>query len=299
MKVLVTGATGYIGGRLVPRLLANGHQLRVLVRDPSRIVGRPWTERVEVVAGDLRRPESLGPAFEEVEAAYYLVHSMTDSQDFGAVEATCARNFAQAARGLDLCIYLGGLIPTVDSVSEHLCSRARVGEILRASLPTTEFRAGPIIGSGSASFEMVRYLTERLPIMITPRWVDNPVQPINIRAVLDYLIRALEKDPLGVVDIGAERLTFRAMMEQYAEIRGLRRKIFPVPVLAPRLAALLVGLVTPIPNSLAVPLVQGVVHPVVADTTRAGEVFPDIEPFDYRTACRLAVERTARKMVET
>ncbi len=299
MRVLVTGATGYIGGRLVPRLLERGYQVRVLVRDAARIKGRSWSDQVEVVAGDLLKPESLPAAFQDVEAAYYLVHSMIDSQDFASVEAECARNFAQHASKTDLVVYLGGLLPKAVEVSDHLRSRARVGEILSASVPVTEFRAGPIIGSGSASFEMVRYLTERLPVMITPRWVDNEVQPINIRAVLDYLVAALEKEALGVVDIGAERLTFRTMMEQYAEVRGLKRTIIPVPVLAPKLAALWVGLVTPITNNLAVPLVKGVVHPVVADTERSRDLFPDIIPFDYRTACRLALERTARKMVET
>jgi hypothetical protein len=174
-----------------------------------------------------------------------------------------------------------------------------VGETLRAWVPTTEFRAGPIIGSGSASFEMVRYLTERLPIMVAPRWVLNLVSPIAIRDVLSYLLLALEREPLGVVEIGSAPLSFRAMMETYAEVRGLRRFILPLPVLAPRLAALWVGLVTPIPNRLALPLVEGILHPLLADTRRAQELFPQVDPLPYRTAVELALERIALGEVET
>lgn len=174
-----------------------------------------------------------------------------------------------------------------------------MGEILRANLPATEFRAGPVIGSGSASFEMVRYLTERLPVMVAPRWVLNPVSPIAVRDVLAYLVLALERGPSGVVEIGAEPLSFKAMMETYAEVRGLKRVILPVPVLAPRLAALWVGLVTPIPNRLALPLVEGILHPLVADTARARALFPEVSPIPYRKAVELALERIALGEVET
>jgi len=190
MKILVTGATGYIGGRLVPRLLDRGHSVRVLVRDPGRIAGRPWAGRVEVGAGDLLDAATLEPALAGVDAAYYLVHSMDAGQDFEERDRTAAGNFVEAARktaGIGHLVYLGGLQPAGSNISEHLRSRAEVGEILRAGLPTTELRAGPIIGSGSASFEMVRYLTERLPAMIAPRWILNEVQPIAVRDVLSYL----------------------------------------------------------------------------------------------------------------
>ena len=190
-------------------------------------------------------------------------------------------------------------MPQGEHVSEHLRSRSEVGEILRSYCPTTEFRAGPVIGSGSASFEMVRYLTERLPVMVAPRWILNEVQPIAIRDVLTYMIAALDRGPLGIVDIGGERLTFKRMMEEYAAVRGLHRVIVPVPVLAPGLAARWVGLVTPIPNTLAVPLVQGVVHPVVADTTKAQREFPEIAPIGYRKAVELAIERVDQGAVET
>jgi hypothetical protein len=196
-------------------------------------------------------------------------------------------------------IYLGGLLPEAENVSKHLASRAEVGAILRAGLPTTEFRAGPVVGSGSASFEMVRYLTERLPAMIAPRWILNEVQPIAIRDILSYLALALAREAAGIYNIGASPLTFKGMMQVFAHVRGLRRLIVPVPVLAPRLAALWVGLVTPIPNRLAVPLVEGVVHPVVADTSRARADFPEIEPIAYREAVARALQQTTENAVAT
>jgi len=299
VTVLVTGATGYIGGRLIPRLLERGHAVRVLARDARRVEGRSWRERVEVAEGDLADPASLRPALDGIDTAYYLVHSMTAGKDFAELDRRAARNFVSAAEGVRRVVYLGGLLPTGDDVSEHLASRAEVGEILRAGLPTVELRAGPIIGSGSASFEMVRYLTERLPAMIAPRWVLNEVQPIAVRDILAYLVAALEWPEPGVVEVGADRLTFKRMMEVYAEVRGLRRVIVPVPVFAPRLAARWVGLVTPIGNRLAVPLVEGVVHPVIADVSRARKLAPDIEPLPYRRAVELALERVETESVET
>jgi uncharacterized protein YbjT (DUF2867 family) len=184
MRVLVTGATGYIGGRLVPRLLERGHAVRVLVRDPQRIAGRPWAEGVEAVQGDLLEPAGLAAALAGIDAAYYLVHSMDGRRDFEARDASAARNFVAAGRetGLRLAIYLGGILPAGEAISAHLRSRAEVGEILRAGLPATELRAGPIIGSGSASFEMVRYLTERLPAMIAPRWAGRRSSPSAARS---------------------------------------------------------------------------------------------------------------------
>ena len=299
MKILVTGATGYIGGRVVERLLAAGHDVRVLARDAERARARPWGTRVEVVAGDLMDPPTLQPALRDVEAAYYLVHSMHAGADFEELDRRAAHNFVTAARDqVAQVIYLGGILPVADgarATSNHLASRAEVGRILRDGLPTTEFRAGPIIGSGSASFEMVRYLTERLPAMVAPRWILNPVQPIAVRDVLAYLVEALGRpETHGVIDVGAEPVTFKEMMEIYASVRGLPRFILPVPVLAPRLAARWVGLVTPIPNSLAVPLVEGVVQPVVGDTGRARTLFPHIQPLPYRAA----VERTLARIEE-
>lgn len=298
MKILVTGATGYIGGRLIPRLLEKGHSVRVFVRDARRIEGRKWFEKVEVATGDLENRESIFRAVQGVDAAYFLVHAMNEGGDFAERERAIAENFAVAAKTVEKIIYLGGLLPE-NNVSEHLESRAAVGEILRKDGRTTEFRAGPIIGSGSASFEMVRYLTERIPVMIVPRWVKNEVQPIAVRNVIEYLIAALEREPLGIVDIGADVLPFRGMMETFAEVRGLKRIIIPVPVLTPLLSGLWVGLVTPIPNSLAVPLVKGIINPVLADTNKAEKYFPEIEPMSYREAVALALEKIDEKAVET
>lgn len=298
MKILVTGATGYIGGRLIPKLLEKGYAVRVFVRDPRRLEGRDWSGEVEVFTGDLENREQISRAVKNIDTAYFLVHSMNEGGDFAEREKTIAENFARACQDVEKIIYLGGLLPK-DNVSKHLGSRAAVGEILREGGKTTEFRAGPIIGSGSASFEMVRYLTERIPVMIVPRWVKNEVQPIAVRNVISYLTAALDHEPLGVVDIGADVLPFRGMMETFAEVRGLKRIIVPVPVLTPLLSGLWVGLVTPIPNSLAVPLVKGIINPVLADTAKAEKYFPEIEPMNYCEAVALAISKVNEKAVET
>ncbi|MEE4270561.1 MAG: SDR family oxidoreductase [Thermoanaerobaculales bacterium] len=299
MKVLVTGATGYIGGRLVPGLLEGGHQVRVMVRDPARIAGKPWVDHVEVVRGDIEDPATLGPVVDGIDAAYYLIHLMGSGKDFADRDRRAAQNFVRAASGIRRVIYLGGLLPEAKDVSDHLSSRAEVGEILRAGLPTVEFRAGPVIGSGSASFEMVRYLTERLPAMVAPKWILNDVQPIAVRDILEYLLLALERGSTGVYNVGTAPMSFKAMMQVFAEVRGLNRIIVPVPVLAPGLAALWVGLVTPIPNRLAVPLIEGVVHPVVADSSKARKVFPEIDPLPYQDAVRRALNQIEANAVST
>jgi uncharacterized protein YbjT (DUF2867 family) len=303
MRVLVTGATGYVGGLLVERLLEAGHAVRVLARNRASAEGRSWASRVEIVEGDLTLRDSLTGPLDGMDAAYYLVHSMCSGDDFAERDRRAAHNFVAAAGQLKQVVYLGGIRPPDDPErpnSEHLRSRAEIGQILRDALPTTELRAGPVIGGGSASFEMVRYLTERLPAMIAPKWILNEVQPIATDDALAYLVAVLGRsDALGVIDVGSEPLTFRDMMLQYAASRGLPRVIVPLPVLAPKLAALWVGFVTPIPNCLAVPLVEGVVRPVVADTTRARELFPDIVPISYADAVARAVAATEAGEVVT
>ncbi len=300
MTVLVTGATGYIGGRLTSRLVERGVAVRLLVRDPRRIHGRWWERDVEVMTGDLFNVASLERALDGVEQAYYLVHSMTDAVNFAERDRVAAHNFVQAGRSLKHCIYLGGLVPDVHNASEHLQSRGETGAILRGGLPATEFRAGPIVGSGSASFEMVRYLAERLPFMIAPKWIANPVQPIAVRDVLTYLVRAREHGPAGVVEIGgADVLSFRDMLHGYAAVRGLRRTIVAVPVMTPWLASRWIDKITPIPASLATPLIEGIAHPVLADTTKARELFPDVRPMAYRTAVQRALARLSEHAVES
>lgn len=303
--ILLTGATGYIGGRLVPRLLEAGCQVRCLVRDPARLQGRPWLQRVEVVVGDCLRAETLAAAMEGVGVAYYLVHSMGAGQDFGNRDALAAANFAATARtaGVQRIIYLGGLGDPASGLSEHLRSRQETGAILReAGVPVTEFRAAVIVGSGSLSFEIIRYLTERLPVMICPRWLTTHTQPIAIRNVLDYLVAALETPASAgcIVEIGgAEVITYGAMLRGYACARGLKRWLIPVPVLTPRLSSYWVHLVTPVPSVIAGPLIRGLRNDVVVRSDSARELFPQIQPFDYPTAVRLALANLDTGQVET
>ncbi len=303
--ILVTGATGYVGGRLVPRLLEAGYAVRCLVRDPARLQGRPWFEQVEVVQGDVLKPETLAVALEEVEAAYYMIHSMKSSADFHRRDLTAARNFGNAARtaGVKRLIYLGGLVDPNTELSEHLDSRQQTGQVLReAEVPLTEFRAAAIIGSGSLSFEMVRYLTERVPIMICPRWVYTQTQPIAIRDVLNYLVAALEvPESAGqIIEIGgADVLTYGEMMLGYARARTLRRYLVPVPVLTPRLSSYWVHWVTPIPAEIAKPLIQGLRNELIVREETAQRLFPDIQPMDYQTAVQAALARLDASQVET
>ena len=305
MHILVTGATGYIGGRLVPRLLSAGHSVRCMVRDPSRLQGRPWQNQVEVVSGDVFDPDSLNPALKGIDSAYYLIHSMGAGDSFHHRDLTAARNFGQAARinQVKNIIYLGGLGDPDSTLSEHLRSRQMTGSALReAGVTVTEFRAAVIVGSGSLSFEMVRYLTERVPIMICPRWVYTRVQPIAIRNVLDYLVACLEtpKSHGQTIEIGgADVLTYGEMMTGYAKVRGLRRWLISVPVLTPRLSSYWVHLVTPIPAKIGRPLIEGLKNEVVVRDTLALELFPEIQPMDYFRAVQRALDKLETGLVET
>jgi len=303
--VLVTGATGYIGGRLVPRLLQAGYRVRCLVRDPGRLQGRPWLDQVELVTGDVLHPETLPAAMDSVSAAYYLVHSMASGPGFHERDLTAARQFgvAAAAAGVERIIYLGGLGDPNAELSQHLRSRQQTGDALReAGVPVTEFRAGVIVGSGSLSFELIRYLIERLPMMICPRWLYTCVQPIGIRNVLEYLIAALDTpESTGeIIEIGgADVLTYGDMMLGYAQARGLKRRLIPVPILTPRLSSYWVHLVTPIPATIAQPLIEGLRNEVVVRDAKARRLFPAIQPFDYQGAVELALARLDSGEVET
>jgi len=277
-KVLVTGATGYVGGRLVPLLLERGWRVRAAVRSPEKLRGRPWAghPNLEAAAADVLDRESLCRAADGCSAAFYLVHSMNDrSQDFAEQDRLAARNMLEAAdrAGVGRILYLGGLGDDGRGLSEHLRSRHEVARILASGgVPVTHLRAGMILGSGSASFEILRYLVERLPVMITPRWVETPCQPIAIRDVLRYLAGCLEnRETAGeTLDIGGpEVLTYRRLMEIFAEEAGLRRRlIVPVPVLTPRLSAYWIHLVTPVHASIAQPLARGLSIPVVCRDDR-------------------------------
>jgi uncharacterized protein YbjT (DUF2867 family) len=255
MKILVMGATGYIGGRLVPSLIEAGHEVRCLTRDPGRLRDVVWAPRAEIVAGDALDQASLESAMEGVATVYYLVHSIGTGSSFAESDRLAAENTGRAAvdAGVGRIIYLGGLVPQGELLSPHLASRAEVGEILLAGgVPTVVLQAGVILGSGSASFEMLRYLTERLPIMVTPKWVHSLVQPIAVRDVLAYLIRSLDLPPdtNRRFDIGGpDVLSYRDMMQRYAAVAGMRRRvIIPVPVLSLWLSSQWVNVVTPVPK---------------------------------------------------
>lgn len=296
--VLVTGATGYVGARLVPRLLDRGYRVRVMVRDPSRLEGRAWEERIDVVRGDVLDPATLGPALADVSAAYYLVHAMRAGDDFRERDRRAASNFGTAAKaaGVERIIYLGGLGDSGSELSEHLKSRQETGTTLaEAGVPVTEFRAGVVVGSGSISFEIVRHLAERIPILVCPRWTDTRTQPIAIRNVLAYLVLALERPESSgrVIEIGGEDvLSYGEMMLRYARVRGLDRWMVRVPVLTPRLSSYWVHWTTPIPAQIARPLIEGLKHEaVVRDPEPARTIFPDVELLDYDTAVERALAR--------
>ena len=304
-RVLVTGATGYVGGRLVPRLLEAGYRVRVLARDPQRLEGRSWSRQVEVVTGDVLRPETLPAALDGVDAAYYLIHSMAGSGDFQRRDHDAAAAFGSAAQaaGVGQIVYLGGLGDPAHDLSEHLRSRQETGAALAvAGVPVTELRAAVIVGAGSLSFEMIRYLTERVPLMVCPRWVFTRTQPIAIRDVLAYLVAALETPAARgrVIEIGgAGVVTYGEMMTGYARARGLRRWLVPVPVLTPRLSSYWVHWLTPIPAAIARPLIEGLRNEVVVRDGAARRVFPAIEPVGYDEAVRSALDQLERAGIET
>lgn len=301
--ILLTGATGYVGGRLLHRLEERGRRVRCLVRRPERLRGRVGAT-TELIAGDVLDPSSLGPAMNGVETAYYLVHSMGSAGSFEEEDRRGAHAFGQAAReaGVRRIIYLGGLGRSETGLSVHLRSRQEVGEILRDSgVPRIEFRASIVIGSGSLSFEMIRALVERLPVMVTPRWVAVPAQPIAITDLLDYLESAIDLTVEGsrVIPIGgADRVSYGQIMQEYARQRGLRRTMIPVPVLTPHLSSLWLGLVTPLYARIGRKLVDSLRHPTVVDDDTARRLFPT-RPLGVREAITTALRHEDREVAET
>ncbi|NBU57912.1 MAG: NAD-dependent epimerase/dehydratase family protein, partial [Actinobacteria bacterium] len=305
---LVTGASGYVGGRLVRDLVTEGKKVRLFVRDPKKILDQPWATSVEVVKGTATSREDLDRALVGVHTAYYLLHSINVATDFEDVEAQMAKGFAEASEAAHVkqIIYLGG-IANDENRSRHLTSRMNTGTNLAStSVPVLELRAGIIIGSGSASFEMLRHLTHRLPIMTTPKWVSNRTQPIAIRDVLYYLRNAANlKSPVNrICDIGGpEVISYAIMMQKFAQISGLRKRlIIQVPVLTPKLSSLWIGFVTPVPTSLARPLVESLISEVVADPRKSIDDLIPIPAEGLLTvaqAIQLALNRTAENHVDT
>jgi uncharacterized protein YbjT (DUF2867 family) len=299
IRCVVTGATGYIGGRLVPRLLDQGYAVRALARNPDKLANIPWRDDVEVVRGDLGDADSLAAAFDGADIVYYLVHSMGSSADFVAEEASSARNVVAAAQraGVKRLVYLGGLHPSGADLSPHLRSRTAVGEILLESgIEAVVLQAGIVVGAGSASFEMMRHLTNRLPAMTTPKWVHNKIQPISIDDVLHYLAEAAAADvPASRTwDIGGpDALEYGEAMQVYADVAGLRRRIIiAIPFLTPTIASLWIGLVTPMPTGLARPLIESLeCDAVMADHDIDAVIPPPIEGLTaYRDAVAKAMQ---------
>jgi uncharacterized protein YbjT (DUF2867 family) len=303
--ILVTGATGYVGGRLVPKLLERGYCVRCLVRDSRRLGDRPWRRRVEVQDGDALDYDSLVAAMQGVDAAYYLIHGLQGGAVNADRDMAAARNFSLAAEAARLkrILYLGELVDPIASLSPYLRSRHETGSLLRiGGVPVTELRAGMIVGSGSVLFEMIRYLSEREPVLVCPSWFFARAQPIAVRDALEYLVAALEAPGTTgrVIEIGgATRLRYADMLLAYACERNLKRVLIPTPFPAPRLSAYWVHMVTPIHWRMVLPLIEGLRGEAVVHDDLARSLFPDIKPLDFQTALRLALGRIQRDDVET
>ena len=307
-KILVTGATGYVGGRLVRNLIEQGHAVRVFVRDTKKVSQYSWANSVEVFAGDVRNYEDTRNALEGIDVAYYLLHSINSATQFDQIEKEMAATFGKAAAemGVKQIVYLGGIANDIKT-SRHLKSRTETGlELAKYGIPVLELRAGIIIGSGSASFEMLRHLTHRLPIMTTPKWVANRTQPIAIRDVLYYLTKSAElTTPVSdVYDIGGpEVASYEIMMQKFADIAGLRKRIvIKVPVLTPSLSSLWIGFVTPVPTTLARPLVESLISEVVVDPKKSIDKLipkPEAGLIPINEAIELALEKVTNNEIDT
>lgn len=298
LHILVTGVTGYLGSRLVVPLLEAGHRVRVLTRDRDKLQGLPWSGQVEVTQGDASDPRTCREALDGIDVAYYLLHSMDGGGDLSERDHELAQTFADAAADAEVSriVYLGGLHPDDEELSEHLASRVDVGEVfLDSPVPAAVLQAAILIGAASASFEMMRHLTDRLPAMITPRWVNSRIQPIGIDDALYYLVGAATLPPEvdRTFDIGGpDVLTYLQMMQQYAAVSGRhQRLIFVMPFLTPGLASHWIGLVTPVPTGVAKPLIGSLVHDVVCQETDLLDLLgpPPGGVTPYREAVRRAL----------
>ncbi len=302
--ILVTGSTGYIASRLIPRLLDSGYRVRCLARDPRRLKGRAWFRQVEVVKGDVTMPSTLHAALEGVHTTYYLIHNMTYGHGYTVLELDSARAFASAAAqaGVEHIIYLGGLADPEQHIAPHMRSRIETGRVLReGKVPVTEFRAGVITGSGSISFEMIRFMTELFPIVPGPLWMKNKSQPIAIRNVIDYLFAALTNPNGrgGVFEIGGPDITtYGDLMMRYARFRGLKRSLFLLPGIPLWLMAFGVGLMTPVPYPIAYALIGGLSTDSIVKHPQALKVFPEVKLVDFDTAAKDALEKTHPTYIE-
>ena len=303
--VLVTGATGYVGGRLVSKLVKMNYNVRVLARNPERLINKTWYSNVEIRQGDVLNKDSLIGLFKNVDTAYYLIHSMSNFNDFEKTDIKAANIFSQIAskEKLKRIIYLGGLADSSSNLSKHLKSRQLTGDELRKSeTQIIEFRASVIVGSGSLSFEMIRNLTERIPVMICPRWVYTKTQPISIKNILDYLIASLDIQFKGnkVFEIGGKDvLSYGDMIKQYALIRKLKRLLISVPVLTPKLSSYWVHWTTPLSANITRPLVEGLKNESIVKSFEADSYFKDIKILNYKESLILALDNLDTGNVET
>ena len=302
--ILVTGATGYIASRLIPRLLEAGYRVRCLARDPSRLSGRRWFHQVEIVQGDVMIPSMLARAVEGVHTAYYLIHNMSHGHGYTALELDSARTFATAAAaaGVQHIIYLGGLADPEQEIAPHMRSRIETGRVLReGTVPVTEFRAGVIAGSGSISFEMIRFMTELFPIVPGPTWMKNRSQPIAMQNVIDYLFAALTNlNGYGsVFEIGGPNITtYGDLMLRYAHLRGIKRSMLLVPGIPLWFMAFGVGLMTPVPYPIAYALIGGLSADSVVKHPEALQTFPEVTLIDFDAATKDALEKTNPSQIE-
>ncbi|MFO7583346.1 MAG: NAD(P)H-binding protein, partial [Anaerolineales bacterium] len=302
--ILIGGATGYIASRLIPRLLESGYRVRCLARNPERLRNRAWFGQVEVVAGDVTRAESLHAAMSGVSAAYYLIHSMAAGHGYHRIDLESARNFAGAAKkaGVEHIIYVGGLADPREKLAMHLLSRIESGVALReAGVPVTEFRAGVIAGPGSVSFEMIRFIAEQFPLMVGPNWLQHRSQPIATSDIIEYLLAALETlECRGeIVELGCEKSrSYIEVMQEYAQIRGLKRKTLLLPFIPPLVMAFMIDKLTPVEFSYALPLVEGLQNDSLVLEPTARRLFPHIEPLDYAEAVRQSLADLDPRKIE-
>jgi len=303
--ILVTGASGYIASRLIPRLLEQGYRVRAMARRPEQLTVRSWGNRVEFVRGDITVPGRLGPALDGVHVAYYLIHSMTIGRGYTRIEVGSANNFALAAEraGVRHIIYLGGLAdPNDKHLALHLRSRMETGETLwRGKVPVTEFRAGVIAGSGSISFEMIRFMTEALPLIIGPAWLKNKTQPIAAENVIDYLVASLENfdQQNRVVEIGGSEIsTYGDLMLQYARARGLKRKLLMLPGIPLWLMAMGVERMTPVPRRIAYALIGGLAGDSIVQHDEARRIFPNIKLINFEESTTNALSHLSPSSTE-